>query len=329
MAGATACIPLRPGLPRIRRGAPPPATTTTAKTELPSMSERKNLCVLVALHHGNQTLAERIGEDEARHAAERCANRIERAVAAHGGKVLSLDAGRTVAVFDSTDAGVQAASEALQRIRNLPPLRGTRQPVRLGLHHGAVENLEVDAAEPAGEGMEVALRLAGLCEDEQALASGTVAMLAGSASRALMSTQALSGPNWANLGWLVFGIGHRTDGGAVAPPAARPSQRLRIRHQQGVQFVDESRPVLLLGRERANDVTIMDPRASRQHARIECRREGFVLFDQSTNGTYVALEGQGDHHLKQDHLLLSAPGRIGCGFSADEVERDLVFFDIV
>ncbi len=293
------------------------------------MSERKNLCVLVAFHHGDQPLADRIGEDEARHAAERCANRLERAVAAHEGRILSVDAGRTVAVFDSTDAGVQAASDALQRIRNLPPLRGTRQPIRLGLHHGTVENLETDVAEATGEGIDVARQLAGLCEDERALVSGTVAMLAGSASRAQISAQALSGPSWTNLGWLVFGIGHRTDGAASAPPTAHLSQRLRVRHQQGVLFVDESRPVVLLGRERANDVTIMDPRASRQHARIECRHEGFVLFDQSTNGTYVALDGQGEHHVKQDHLLLSAPGRIGCGFSADEVERDLVFFDIV
>ena len=95
------------------------------------MSERKNLCVLVALHRWEGSLADQLGEDEARHASERCANRIERAISAQGGKLLSLDSDETVAVFERSDAGVQAAIEALQRIRNLPPLRGARQPVRL------------------------------------------------------------------------------------------------------------------------------------------------------------------------------------------------------
>ena len=55
------------------------------------MSERKNLCVLVALHRWEGSLADQLGEDEARHASERCANRIERAISAQGGKLLSLE----------------------------------------------------------------------------------------------------------------------------------------------------------------------------------------------------------------------------------------------
>ena len=73
------------------------------------MSERKNLCVLVALHRWEGSLADQLGEDEARHASERCANRIERAISAQGGKLLSLDSDETVAVFERSDAGVQAA----------------------------------------------------------------------------------------------------------------------------------------------------------------------------------------------------------------------------
>ena len=83
------------------------------------MSERKNLCVLVALHRWEGDLADQLGEDEARHASERCANRIERAISAQGGKLLHQEPGQTVAVFERSDAGVQAAADALERIRNL------------------------------------------------------------------------------------------------------------------------------------------------------------------------------------------------------------------
>jgi hypothetical protein len=131
------------------------------------------------------------------------------------------------------------------------------------------------------------------------------------------------------VGIPVHAIGQRSGLVTSVPAAARLSSRLRLRHQQDVLFAEELRPVLLLGRELANDITIMDPRASRQHARIERRPEGFVLFDQSTNGTFVAIEGRPECFVRQEHILLDGPGRIGCGFSSTEVERDLVFFDIV
>ena len=70
------------------------------------MSERKNLCVLVALHPVDAVLAERLGTDEARHAAERHARRIERAVVMQGGQVLIADAEQTVAAFERSDAAV-------------------------------------------------------------------------------------------------------------------------------------------------------------------------------------------------------------------------------
>jgi len=292
------------------------------------MPERKNLCVLVALHHWSETLADQLGEDEARRVSERCANRIERAISAQGGTILHTEPGQTVAVFERSDAGVQAASDALVRIHNLPPLRGAHQPVRLGLHYGIVEDSDTDAARAGGEGVTVAHQLAGLCAEEQALVSGTAVMVGSSAVRELISAQPLTGPIWARLAWPVYAIGQRSGLVTSIPAGARLTQRLRIRHQQDVLFVEELRPVLLLGRELGNDVTIMDPRASRQHARIERRREGFVLFDQSTNGTYVAINGQTERHIRQDRMVLNGPGRIGCGFSANEVERDLVFFDI-
>ena len=290
------------------------------------MSERKNLCVLVALHPVDAVLAERLGTDEARHAAERHARRIERAVVMQGGQVLIDDAEQTVAAFERGDAAVHAASEALERIHALPPLLGSKQTVRIGVHYGALEG---SAEEPVGDGPAVARQLAHLAESGQALISGTAVMLLGGAARQLVGSQPLSGPVWTRIGIPVHAIGQRSGLVTSVPGATRLSSRLRLRHQQEVVFVEELRPVLLLGRELANDITIMDPRASRQHARIERRPEGFVLFDQSTNGSFVAIEGKPECFVRQESMLLDGPGRLGCGFSTTEVERDLVFFDIV
>ena len=63
-------------------------------------------------------------------------------------------------------------------------------------------------------------------------------------------------------------------------------------------YDEELRPILLMGREMGNDVVVIDPRTSRQHARIERRREGFFVVDQSTNGTFIANDGGGEQCIR-------------------------------
>jgi hypothetical protein len=127
----------------------------------------------------------------------------------------------------------------------------------------------------------------------------------------------------------VYALGQRVGTVTSIPAMLRLSQRLRLRHQQDVLFAEEQRPVILLGRELGNDVVIMDPRASRQHARIERRRDGFVLVDTSTNGTYVSTEPGQEACVRSSEMKLVGPGRIGFGYSANDIARDLVFFELV
>ncbi|NMG66462.1 FHA domain-containing protein [Azoarcus indigens] len=285
------------------------------------MPERRNLCLLVAEITGADRLSDRTAATEAAHALERCMHRIDRAAASQEGAVLERNGSAVAMSFERCDSGVLAACEILDRILGLPPLSGAQLSVRLGLHYGVAEQEE--------GGLDVARRLAGLCRPGQALASGAAVMLLTPSTRHFAGTEAVHDPLLDTLEWPVFTIGHRVGMVTSVPPTARVSQRLRLRHQQEVVFVEEQRPVLLLGRELGNDLVIIDPRASRQHARIERRREGFILIDQSTNGTYVSMDGAAEHCVKHAELTLIGPGRIGCGFSANEVERDLVFFDIV
>jgi hypothetical protein len=290
------------------------------------MPERKNLCVLVATIPNDGRLAARIGVDEAAHALERCMHRMERAIGSHGGAIRQRQADTIIATFERCDAGALATCEMLERMRSLPPLSGSRQTVGIGLHYGAVE---VDADAATGEGFDVARQLVALAKQEQALASGPAIMLLTTAARHIASPQAIRSSAIDALGLPVFTVGQRAGMVTSMPPTARLSQRLRLRHQQEVVFVEEQRPILLLGRELGNDVVIMDPRASRQHARIERRREGFILVDESSNGTFVSTDGAKETCVKHAEMPLLGPGRIGCGFSAGEIERDLVFFDIV
>ena len=62
------------------------------------------------------------------------------------------------------------------------------------------------------------------------------------------------------------------------------------------------------------------------HARIERRRDRFVLIDQSSNGTYVSVEGMPEIHLHHEELILRGNGRVSFGHARDDKEGEVLVF---
>ena len=87
-----------------------------------------------------------------------------------------------------------------------------------------------------------------------------------------------------------------------------------------------SKPALHMGRGPENEFVIPDPLASRVHARIEYRRDRFVLIDQSLNGTYVQMQGGPETVLRRDEIVLDASGLIGLGKSTAAQQQLCVRF---
>lgn len=290
------------------------------------MVQRKNLCILIGEVVGGPDQDGASDALEVRHAIDRCLHRAELAIEANSGHSVRRATPCVFAGFDKADAAALAACEMLERVRNLPPLRGKRLNLRIGIHYGAVDGAE---AGTRGEGEQVALRLARAARSGEALATGAAVMLLSTTTRHYARPEGGVRAGLEALEWPLYAVQRQSEAVVSLPPATRLLQRLRIRHQDEILFVDEQASALLFGRELGNDVVIMDPRASRHHARIERRRSGFVLVDFSTNGCYVVEDGGGERCVKGGELPLIGPGRIGCGFSVNEVERDLVFFEIV
>lgn len=290
------------------------------------MGDRKNQCILMAEILGGPVLdASASGILEVKHAIDRCLRRIDLAIEANHGVSLRRNHQGIGATFERCDGAILAACEMLERTQSLPPLRGKRFSVRVGLHYGMVDG---DGA-TVGEGEDIARRLAGAARSSQALATGALVMQLSANMRHFTTAETARNEAVADLDWPLYSVSRQSDAVISLPPATRLLQRLRIKHQEDVLYVDELRPIALFGREFGNDIVIMDPRASRQHARVERRRSGFMLVDYSTNGTYLGEEDGSERCVKGSEVALVGPGRIGCGFSAGEVEHDLVFFDII
>jgi predicted component of type VI protein secretion system len=74
------------------------------------------------------------------------------------------------------------------------------------------------------------------------------------------------------------------------------------------------------------DIVVADSKTSRSHARVEKRRDKFVLVDHSSNGTFVALGNEPEVCLRREELMLRGRGRIGLGHRTSEAEATVVEF---
>jgi hypothetical protein len=105
-------------------------------------------------------------------------------------------------------------------------------------------------------------------------------------------------------------------------PPKQPLARLCLRHGGKEMILGPGRELIRLGRENSCDIVIADRKASREHARIERRRDKFVLVDVSSNGTFVTFHGQPEMAVKREEVVLQGRGSISFGhpYSADPTE---------
>jgi hypothetical protein len=114
----------------------------------------------------------------------------------------------------------------------------------------------------------------------------------------------------------------------LAPRRAGRQARLTLRHGPHEVELDEARSALTFGRDGGNDIVVGDRKASRSHARIERRRDKYVLVDHSTNGTFCTVDGEGEVELRREELPLRGRGRIVFGHpAAEDPGSDVVLFD--
>lgn len=296
-------------------------------------SKEREISVLFADVSGSTRLYEKLGDTEALYAVDRCVKRMERAVEAFRGTVVKTIGDEVMAVFNTAEEAFQAASEMQQRITDLPPVSGVKLAIRLGFHHGPVIEEKGDYF---GDTVNTAARLAGLAKAGQALTSGeTIKQLPELLQESTRDLDQMSVKGkveglhvfevlWQEGEELTMKAPSIRGAGAVASPAGN---RLCVRYGGEVMVVDEKRSSLALGRDASCDLVIQDRRASRNHGKIERRGDKFVLTDISTNGTYVAVNGEPEIFLRREDLVLRGSGRIAFAASVNSENADIAEFE--
>ena len=112
--------------------------------------------------------------------------------------------------------------------------------------------------------------------------------------------------------------------GEPAVHGAAPRQCLILKYGKVVVIVNENNVRVEIGRQKSNDIQVVNNRVSRTHALIEYKDGKYYLTDQSSNGTYLLMEGRKGVTVKKKAVLLTSKGVIGPGYKVDFKSPDAI-----
>ena len=287
------------------------------------------LAVLFADVSGSTKLYEALGDAEAKVLIDEALIGMKVITQRHRGRVVKTIGDELMCVFPNAERGFMAATEMQTLVNALVVTKGVKRMIRVGFHVGPVIEEKGDVF---GDTVNVAARMAGLAKGMQIMTTRTTVDALPAALRA--STRpiaALAVKGKAEdlaVCEVLWQEGDDLTMAAGASAAAEIKFELVLRHGAKEIVLGDEMKAAMMGRDASCDLVIADPKASRQHARIERRRDKFFVTDQSTNGTYVTFAGEPELVLRREEVMLRRSGKIAFGHSGAEAGGDSVEFSI-
>jgi adenylate cyclase len=282
--------------------------------------------VLFADISGSTQLFETLGDERAAACVGRSLAILARECADCGGRLIRTTGDGALCLFETADAALRASCLMQEKTDQQQELGESGPGIHIGCHFGPV--LE-SAGDLYGDAVNLAARVAGLAKAGQIITTAdTVALLSPALAERTrkLDLVPVKGKRAAvtifEFLWRdsddITALGTRTEHGRAA--------RLLLAYE-GREWCFEGPGELSFGRDSACDVVVGSRRASRRHARIERRRDKFVLTDQSSNGTWVQFAREDEVVvLRREELLLRASGLIGFGHSPNDGQDAPVAF---
>jgi hypothetical protein len=262
---------------------------------------------------------------------------MERVVTAYKGRVVKTIGDELMVVFNSAEDGFYAACDMQTSIDDLPLVSGAKLAIRIGFHFGPA--LLEEGGDVFGDTVNLAARLVALAKGGQIMSTGET--LAHLPSLLLQSTRSIDAFNVKGKAEAVsvYEVLWQESGDLTMmecsqrPVSVLSGCRLRLGHNGAEIILGADHTSATLGRDPKSDMVILDPRASRSHGKIERRRDKFVLIDQSTNGTFVTIEGEGESVavsvLKHEELPLRGRGCIAFGYVYGGGNQEVIKFEVL
>lgn len=277
---------------------------------------------------GSTSLYEKLGDQRALAAIDAVLTELRKSTALQEGRVIKTIGDEIMAVFPAVDAAMQAACDMQHRVAAIPREDSVHLAIRVGFHFGpAIE----EGGDYFGDAVNTAARMAGLAKGGQIITSGAtvdaLSPLLQASTREIDAMQVKGKQDEIRIFEVIWhDSADLTALAARELPVSAIEATLTLTCGARTFQLGAEHKSATLGRDAGNELVVPDKMASRVHCKIESRRGRFFLVDQSTNGTYVTLEGDAELMLKREQIMLRGRGVICLGHSAGSAGAEIVSF---
>jgi adenylate cyclase len=283
------------------------------------MGKDIELAILFADVVGSTRLFESMGDLRARDMISACIDVMREATEHHHGTVIKTIGDEVMSTFPSADDALNAAGQMQRQISAHTQLKvdGIPVAIRIGCHYGPVV---LEARDVFGASVHTANRMTSQAKAGQIIT--TAALIERLSPEWRASVRQIDVATIRGQGgevalyevlWQTEDVTSMLPSIALTGHETRRARRLRLTLHDREYVLDEKRPLVAIGRADDNDLVVRGNLISRLHARIEFSRNRFTLTDQSTNGTFVQINGEEEAFIRRDSMPIKGAGMIGLG----------------
>ncbi len=291
-----------------------------------------NIAIMFADISGSTRLFEVLGDATARVTVSDTLDLLAKVIHLHNGTVIKTIGDEVMCTFPTADDSANAAVEMQETLEDANEMKDADAPdikIRVGMHYGPAL---LEGGDVFGDAVNVAARMAAQAKGGQIITTkSTVDLLEPlmRASTRFVDRAPIKGKKEDieifEIIWQEEDVTRMATGMMQDPPKMKQIT-LQVSYAGKTVILDQNKQGLVMGRSQACDLPINEKLASRQHVRIEMRRDKFFIIDQSTNGTHVKLDQADDAFLRREEMHISANGALSLGKSFAESPTEIVSF---
>ncbi|MGQ0586001.1 MAG: adenylate/guanylate cyclase domain-containing protein [Gammaproteobacteria bacterium] len=274
---------------------------------------------------GSTALYRDVGDERAQQLIEQTLALLRDSTTREGGRVVKTIGDEVMSRFDDAPAAARAAIDMQRRLRALPPGPGANLKVRIGFAWGPMVER---AGDVFGDVVNVAARLAAMAKADQILTTeATMAKFdreLRACSRLFDKTPVKGIKEDVSVVQVVWEARNQTVLVKTGPTETVMAQKLHLSCKEQKWTLTPPELPRWIGRSEECEIPLNTPFASRKHVRLEYRRGKFMLVDESSNGTYVEVEGK-VVYVRNEAFALVGDGRFSMGTRPESDEYAVTF----
>ena len=282
---------------------------------------------------GSTHLFEVLGDDQARASIAETLELLTNVINGHNGTVIKTIGDEVMCTFPEPDDSANAATEMQETLEDANDMReeGPEIKIRIGMHFGPAL---LEGGDVFGDAVNVAARMAAQAKGGQIITTKTTIDLLDpvtQASSRFVDHAPIKGKK--DVIEIYEIIWQETDVTTMATDVGSSQSQqdevsLEVSYNKISLIVNHDKSGLMMGRSKACDLPINEQLASRQHVKIELRRDKFFVIDQSTNGTHIKIDGADESFLRREEMPINANGKISLGKSFKDSPSEIVTFTL-